>query len=55
MSYLVLNQLSLLNTHRAIIVPAVFSAFPVFLIYRDFCNLPKGLIEAVRIDGASER
>lgn len=53
-SYLVLNKLSLLNTHGAIILPAVFSAFPVFLIYRDFCNLPKGLIEAARIDGAGE-
>ena len=53
-SYLVLNRLEMLNTHRAIILPAVFSAFPVFLIYRDFCNLPKGLIEAARIDGAGE-
>ena len=53
-SYLVLNKLELLNTHGAIILPAVFSAFPVFLIYRDFCNLPKGLIEAARIDGAGE-
>lgn len=53
-SYLVLHKLELLNTHRAIILPAVFSAFPVFLIYRDFCNLPKGLIEAARIDGAGE-
>lgn len=53
-SYLVLNRLQLLNTHGAIILPAVFSAFPVFLIYRDFCSLPKGLIEAARIDGAGE-
>lgn len=53
-NYLVLNRLDLLNTHGAIIWPAVFSAFPVFLIYRDFCNLPKGLIEAARIDGAGE-
>lgn len=53
-NYLVLNRLELLNTHGAIILPAVFSAFPVFLIYRDFCNLPKGLIEAARIDGAGE-
>lgn len=53
-NYLVLNRLELLNTHGAIILPAVFSAFPVFLIYRDFCSLPKGLIEAARIDGAGE-
>lgn len=53
-SYLVLNKLALLNTHGAIILPAIFSAFPVFLIYRDFCSLPRGLIEAARIDGAGE-
>lgn len=53
-SYLVLHRLELLNTHGAIILPAVFSAFPIFLIYRDFCSLPRGLIEAARIDGAGE-
>ncbi len=53
-SYLVLNRLSLLNTHGAVILPAVFSTFPVFLIYRGFCDLPKGLMEAARIDGAGE-
>lgn len=53
-SYLVLNGLELMNTHGAIILPAVFSTFPVFLIYRGFCDLPKGLIEAARIDGAGE-
>lgn len=53
-SYLVLDGLSLINTHRAIILPAVFSTFPVFLVYRGFCSLPKGLIEAARIDGANE-
>lgn len=53
-SYLVLDRLHLMNTHGAIILPAVFSTFPVFLIYRGFCDLPKGLIEAARIDGAGE-
>lgn len=53
-SYLVLDHLSLMNTHKAIILPAVFSTFPVFLIYRGFCGLPRGLIEAARIDGAGE-
>lgn len=53
-SYLVLDHLALMNSHGAIILPAVFSAYPVFLIYRSFCNLPKELIEAARIDGAGE-
>lgn len=53
-SYLVLRGLSLMNTHGAVILPAVFSTYPVFLVYRGFCDLPKGLIEAARIDGAGE-
>jgi len=52
--YLVLDRLSLLNTHGAIILPAVFSTFPVFLVYRGFCSVPRELIEAARIDGAGE-
>lgn len=53
-NYLVLDGLGLMDTHGAVILPAVFSTYPVFLIYRGFCSLPKGLIEAARIDGAGE-
>ncbi|MGL5086500.1 MAG: ABC transporter permease subunit, partial [Clostridium sp.] len=28
--------------------------FPVFIMYRFFYNIPKGIIEAARVDGASE-
>ena len=53
-SYLVLNGLHLMNTHGAVILPAVFSALPDFLIYRRFCGIPKELLEAARVDGAGE-
>ncbi len=53
-SYLVLNQLSLLNTHQAIILPAVFSTFPVFLSYGGFRGIPHQMLEAARMDGAGE-
>ncbi len=53
-SYLVLNELSLLNTHKAVILPAVFSTFPVFLSYGGFRSIPPQLCEAARIDGAGE-
>lgn len=53
-SYLVLNRLHLLNTHAAVILPAVFSTFPVFLIYRSFAGIPGELLEAAKIDGAGE-
>lgn len=53
-SYLVLNRLELINTHGAVILPAVFSAFPVFLCYNGFRGIPPQLFEAARIDGAGE-
>ncbi len=53
-SYLVLNRLSLLNTQGAVILPAVFSTFPIFLSYGGFRAIPEQLLEAARIDGAGE-
>lgn len=53
-SYLVLDRLSLMNTHAAIILPAVFSTFPIFLSYGGFRSIPPQLFEAARIDGAGE-
>nr|WP_207738627.1 carbohydrate ABC transporter permease [Anaerotruncus colihominis] len=53
-NYLVLNRFSLLDTHMGIILPAVFSTFPVFIMYRFFRGIPRSLIESARLDGASE-
>ena len=53
-SYLVLDRLLLLDTHGAIILPAVFSTFPIFLSYGGFRQIPEQLLEAARIDGAGE-
>ena len=53
-SYLTLDRLSLLDTHWAVILPAVFSTFPVFVIYGGFQSIPRALMEAARIDGAGE-
>lgn len=53
-SYLVLNRLGFLNTHEAVILPAVFSTFPIFLTYGGFRCIPMQLCEAARIDGAGE-
>lgn len=53
-SYLVLNRLGMLNSAQAVIMPAVFSTFPVFLSYGGFRSIPEQLLEAARIDGAGE-
>lgn len=53
-NYLVLDALHLMNTSQAIILPGIFSAFPVFLIYKGFAQIPDALMEAAKIDGADE-
>lgn len=50
--YLVFDRLHLLDTHWAIIFPAVFSTFPVFIMYRFFCGIPDAIIESAKLDGA---
>lgn len=51
-SYLVLSGLSLMDTHLAIILPGIFSTFPVFIMEKFFRAIPEALIEAARVDGA---
>lgn len=53
-NYLVLDQLNLLDSLTGIILPGVFSTFPVFIMYRFFESIPEALMESARIDGAGE-
>lgn len=53
-SYLTLNRMQLVDTFGAVIWPAAFSTFPVFMMYRFFCGVPEALLEAARMDGAKE-
>ena len=53
-NYLVLDRLRLLDTLSGVILPAVFSTFPVFIMYRFFEGIPDALLEAARLDGAGE-
>lgn len=51
-SYLVLSRLNLMDTHLSVILPGVFSTFPVFIMQKFFHSIPESLIEAARVDGA---
>lgn len=53
-SYLVLDYLKLLDTNFAIILPAIFATFPVFIMMKFFSSIPADLFEAAEIDGANE-
>ena len=52
--YLIFNELGLLNTLWSIILPGIFSTFPVFIMRNFFMGIPTETLEAARIDGASE-
>mgnify|MGYP004485135435 FL=1 len=52
--YLVLRALGLLDTLWAVILPGIFSAYPVFLLTRFFSAIPDEILEAARLDGAGE-
>lgn len=51
-NYLVLDGLGLLDSRWSVILPGVFSTFPVFIIMRFFSGIPDSLIEAAALDGA---
>ena len=53
-NYLVLDRLGLMDTQWAVILPAVFSTFPVFICYGGFRQIPGAVLESARIDGAGE-
>lgn len=53
-SYLVLDQMHLMNTFWAIILPNMFSTFPIFIMTKFFQSIPEELLEAGRLEGASE-
>ncbi|MEF9973218.1 MAG: carbohydrate ABC transporter permease [Clostridia bacterium] len=51
-SYMALDQVRLLGTRWSVILPAAFSTFPVFILYRFFAAVPDAFIEAAQLDGA---
>ena len=53
-NYLVSDALGILNTRWAIILPAVFTPFSVFLLSKIMRRIPESFIEAAKLDGAGE-
>ena len=52
--YVLTVQLGLKNSYLGVILPAIASAFGIFLLRQAFMTVPKELEEAARIDGCSE-
>ncbi|WP_088103274.1 carbohydrate ABC transporter permease [Halalkalibacter urbisdiaboli] len=52
--YLQMSSWGLLDTHWALILPFASSAFGIFLLRQSFKQVPEELLEAARLDNASE-
>lgn len=52
-NYIVIDAVGINDTHGAVILPAVFSTFPVFLIYRSFLGVPQEVYEAFSLESSS--
>ena len=52
--YVVMSELKIINTYWAIILPAMQSSLGLYLMMNFMTQVPQGLLEAARLDGASE-
>jgi putative chitobiose transport system permease protein len=51
---LTLNSLNLLGTYGGVVIPVIATAFGIFVMRQAYVSVPDALLEAARIDGASE-
>ncbi|WP_083545147.1 carbohydrate ABC transporter permease [Paenibacillus sp. NAIST15-1] len=51
-NYIIADELGILNTESAIILPGIFSAFGVFMLRQFMLHIPQTYIEAAQMDGA---
>jgi putative chitobiose transport system permease protein len=52
--FLVMRQLGLLDSYASVILPAILSSLGIFMLRQTFAAIPEEIIEAARVDGASE-
>lgn len=52
--FLMLNKMGFINTYMGVIIPGMAGIFGIFLIRQFAISIPDSLIEAARIDGASD-
>ncbi|MFD1269405.1 carbohydrate ABC transporter permease [Paenibacillus motobuensis] len=51
-NYIMADQLGILNSSNAIILPGIFAAFGVFMLRQFMLDIPYAYIEAAKMDGA---
>jgi ABC-type glycerol-3-phosphate transport system permease component len=53
-SYLLVKNLGMIDTYQSLILPGLISAFYLLVLRNSFMSIPPELIEAARLDGASD-
>ena len=53
MQYMVMSELNLINTTKALILPSIASAMGLFLMRQSMSQVPDAMIEAAKVDGAN--
>jgi putative chitobiose transport system permease protein len=51
---LTLNKIGLLGTYAGVVIPTIATAFGIFIMRQTYMAVPDSLLEAARIDGATE-
>jgi putative chitobiose transport system permease protein len=51
---LTLNQIGLLGSYAGVVIPTIATAFGIFVMRQAYVAVPTSLLEAARIDGATE-
>ncbi len=51
---LTLNKIGLLGTYWGVVIPTIATAFGIFIMRQTYMAVPDSLLEAARIDGATE-
>jgi multiple sugar transport system permease protein len=52
--FLLLKELGLVNTYAGVVIPGLASIFGIFLVRQHALSLPDSILDAARVDGASE-
>ena len=50
-NYIILNEMGLMNTYRALALPAIFVPLGTFIMTQSFKSIPNEILEAARLDG----
>lgn len=53
-SYLLVKELGMIDTYAALVIPGLIGAWNLIILRTFFQNLPQDLLDAARVDGASD-